>query len=158
MKTGSTNAAKAEAARVLAERRRKVGAFLRARVAQQDMARELGVSIATISRDVQAVLADWKAEQNVDTGAAVAHELATLDADEAQLRTQLAKLRQADAAVGVQMAVYDRIFRIGERRAKLQGLDAATVLKLQGDPAAPLIMRVSEIVYEYPNAAETVED
>lgn len=154
MKAGKTSADRARAAADMAARRRKVAAFLHARVPQQDMARALEVSIATICRDVKAVLADWQADQNIDAGAAVAQELATLDADEMAFRQQLGALRQKDAqllekgtvlvtalTMPSQLGIYDRIFRIMERRAKLLGLDAPTVLRVQGDKDNPLVMQ-----------------
>jgi hypothetical protein len=115
-------AAKAAARQAIADRRRKVAALALARVSQQEIARQLNVSEATISKDLAFARAQWAAERQADIGAERAQELARLAADEAQWRRKL----QAEPGLLGQLGIYDRIHRIGERRAKMLGLDAPT--------------------------------
>lgn len=138
--TRKTPAERAAQANEIAERRRKVAAFLLARVEQREIARQLNVSEATISKDAAAIRVGWRAEATGYIAEATQQELATLNADEAQWRAKLQKASSAAALAaaaqakkdepaepekfGAQLAIYDRILKIMERRARLLGIDA----------------------------------
>ena len=121
--TRKTPAEKAAQANEIAERRRKVAAFLLARVTQREIARQLAVSEATISKDAAAIRADWRDEATAYIAEATQQELATLNADEAQWRAKQ-QIAQKTGTLKDQLAIYDRIMKIMERRARLLGIDA----------------------------------
>ena len=97
------------------QRRVAVASLLTARVPYRQIAERLDISIATVSRDVAALLAQWAREQRPDDrNRWRATELMKLDEMEMALTPQ--------ARRGHEGAV-DRTLRIMERRAKLLGLD-----------------------------------
>lgn len=99
------------------ERRAQVAELLLARKTQREMARELGVRLATINEDVAAIRAEWRERRAVAITEHVARELAALDAAERAIWSQV--------AAGKLLAV-DRLVTIQTRRAALLGLDAPT--------------------------------
>lgn len=127
------------------ERRRQVGALLKARVQQQEIARQLSVDPGTISRDVAAIRKTWQQEYAADYRQARSEELAVLADDERRWRGEMMRLLQdrttkitvdhpdgstetrevpcppfLDSALGV----FDRVFKIMQHRAKLTGIEA----------------------------------
>jgi DNA-binding CsgD family transcriptional regulator len=133
--TRKTTAAKAAQRQATTDRRRQVATLALARVPQQDIARQLAVSEATISRDLRTVRADWGAAAVADLDTLIQQERAVLDADERRWRTQWAGwMPKQDETTGKtppptaeqtagQARCYDRILAIMERRAKLLGID-----------------------------------
>ena len=63
----------------IAERRRLVASLYLRHVHQADIARELGVDQATVSRDITALKEDWRAQALSDVQDRVRRELAELD-------------------------------------------------------------------------------
>jgi hypothetical protein len=139
MKTKPTAADKAANATAVQERRKQVAAYHLARWTQQDIAAKLGVGDATISRDLDALRKGWAAEARADIAQATARELAVLDNDESTWRARMQKAEKP----GDRLGIYDRIFRIMERRAKLLGLDAPTKQDVTTGGAAIQIITVT---------------
>jgi DNA-binding Lrp family transcriptional regulator len=99
-------------------RRVRVAELWARRITQREMARVLGVSEPTISRDVAALTAEWRKEAQAYLDDVKAHELADLDSMERDVAveyTQTHNLRLIDVRL-----------RIKDRRARLLGLDAPT--------------------------------
>ncbi len=84
--TSKTVAGKAARARAIAERRRLVALLLRAVMEQQEVARELGVSEATVSGDVEALKEAWARGAAEDIAEMVVQERSALDVDEVRWR------------------------------------------------------------------------
>lgn len=104
-------------------RRRQVAEYYQQHATQAEIAEMLGVDRATISRDVQAILADWKRAYLVDAEAYVLRDLADLDSLERECST---RLRATGDAVWVL-----RLVQIKARRAKLLGLDAPSKIDIE---------------------------
>lgn len=96
---------------------------------------KLGVGKSTAHRLVEASMVDARAQISASVDEMRADEIARLDG-------MLAKL-YPKAAEGDVNAI-DRVIKIGERRAKLLGLDAPVRVAQGGDPDAPPISTVSE--------------
>lgn len=97
-------------------RRKLVAEYYLQHATESEIAQMLGVGQATISRDIQAILADWKRAYLVDAEAYVLRDLADLDSLERECAT---RLRATGEAIWVL-----RLVQIKGRRAKLLGLDA----------------------------------
>ncbi|MHB8491191.1 MAG: hypothetical protein ACYDA6_03110 [Solirubrobacteraceae bacterium] len=91
-----------------------------ARVSQREIAVLLKVSPATVNLDVKAMRQEWQREAALDIEEWRAQELASLAADEQAWRARMA---QAGDNLPLRLQIYDRVFRIGERRARILGLD-----------------------------------
>jgi len=104
----------------LADRRRQVAGYVLARVPQREIAALLGVAVSTVNGDVSALREEWRLEAQRDLEDWRAEELAALAADEQSLR---ARMIQAAENMQLRLQIYDRILKIGERRARLLGLD-----------------------------------
>lgn len=97
-------------------RRRKVAALLMAGVSDQTtIAEQLGVSNATISRDIKVIEAEWQAAAVQDIAAAKGKDL--------QRTERLIQALWQDAIKGKWLAT-DRIIALMQHRAKLLGLEA----------------------------------
>jgi orotate phosphoribosyltransferase-like protein len=105
------------------DRRQQVAALRRQGRTMAQIARELGVSTATISIDVRAMQVEWQELHRRDHDAWMMTELAKLDALEAAAWEQVA------ASKGRMFGI-DRVLAIMDRRAKLLGLDAPTKIDL----------------------------
>jgi hypothetical protein len=137
---------------IVAQRRIRVADLYRQHVKLTDIAEVVGVSVSTISRDVQAIVKGWQEEAREDIAALRARELAELDRMEAdyilhiaealRLRDEVVPLLRRDMPLAEQGARepvkrspawerYDRSarewaekrMRVKERRAKLMNLD-----------------------------------
>lgn len=100
------------------DRRRQVAALYVRRVNQSDIARQLGVNQATISRDVAALVKQWQKEQAETIEAWRDRDLLELDEMEKDAAIEFSKSKRRDWI--------DTRLKIKERRAKLMGLDAPT--------------------------------
>jgi hypothetical protein len=97
-------------------RRQRVAELWRNRQNQTDIARALGVDQSTISRDIKAIMREWRAMAVADVDEVIGRELAELDGME------------RDAAIRF-AATHDPAWmhlrlRCKERRAKMLGLDS----------------------------------
>ncbi|MGI8587712.1 MAG: hypothetical protein ACR2M0_08510 [Chloroflexia bacterium] len=113
----------------IAVRRREVARLLLARNTQQEIAAELGVSLATVGSDVAVLRSAWLADTHAEREEEVAQECRLLDADEALWRAKMAELIDKDPALAVR--IYDRIDGISARRLqwkRLVGLGEAGLL------------------------------
>lgn len=99
------------------KRRTRIAEMLAERLSYSEMAKRLGVGKSTITRDVRAMLDEWRESRVEDVETQVVVELHTL-----------AKLQQGIAyeANGGDLPSIDRVLKIMERRAKLLGLDSPT--------------------------------
>jgi hypothetical protein len=112
---------------------------------QQDIARQLGVTGATISRDVKRIREEWRKEYAGDYHFILGEDLAILSDDERRWRTEMLKTLQGgyinthirlddgteeERRVWVPpdqmsaLGIYDRILSIMKQRAKLTGVEA----------------------------------
>ena len=98
-------------------RRKSVAANLLAGLNYRQMADALGVSLGTIASDVRIIMGRWQREQVDDTEDYVALELRRLD--------MALNAIWDDVAEGKYGAI-DRLLKIGERRARLLGLNRPT--------------------------------
>lgn len=112
--------------------------MLLGRKTQQQMADELGVGQATISRDVQAVRAEWHAERMQDIEEYITDDLARLAAAESYIWPLI--------VAGKPHAV-DRLLAIMDRRARLLGMDAPQRI----DITHSVEEEVRRIVAEHPD-------
>ncbi len=87
---------------------------------QREIGAILGVSAKTVNFDIKALRHQWLQESLLDIEEWRAQELASLAADEQMWRARMA---QAADDLPLRLQIYDRIFRIGERRARILGLD-----------------------------------
>jgi hypothetical protein len=102
-----------QGARYAAElRRATVGQFLKAGMTQREIARQLGVSLGTVNRDIQILRERWRQEQFDDVEQAMLIDLARID-DAIRAITQ-------DVRSGA-LAAIDRLIRLIELRAQLLG-------------------------------------
>jgi len=95
-------------------RRTRVAAMMLAHRSQRQIASALGVSQATISRDVQAIRREWRQRRMEDATAVVAEEVAKLDAIE---RAILPRVLEGE------LHAIDRLMSVMRQRAQLLGLD-----------------------------------
>jgi hypothetical protein len=64
----------------IVDRRRRVSAFYLQGKSQAEIAKDLGVVISTVCKDLKAIQAEWRASTTTDFNAARAKELAAIDA------------------------------------------------------------------------------
>jgi predicted transcriptional regulator len=102
------------------ERRRKVAGLYLSRVKQEDIARQLGVSQPTVSLDIKAILAEYRAERHEQ----IDREAAELDAMEQQAAAGFTRRKDRQWL--------ETRLKIKDRRAKLLGLDAPTKQEVSG--------------------------
>ena len=131
-------------------RRRQVAALLVSRVQQQDIARQLQVGEATISRDIAALRARWRDAADIDIADKMLQDVAALDADERQWRARMSD-PQNPPSLPLRLGIYDRILRIMERRADLLGLNAPTKTEVGGLNGGPLVV---EYVHDWRGPAD----
>lgn len=117
----------AQKAAEIAERRRVVASLLAKRMPQFEIAKTVGVSTATISRDITAIKAAWLEEAKQDVEVVIARELAELEDME------------DDAAQAQSDPVwFEKRLKVKERKAKMLGLDAATKSEIAGKNGGPI--------------------
>jgi len=114
----------------LAERRRRVAKFYLNKMSQANIAEKLGVSQATISRDVAHLFKQWQKDAKVDIAQRVGYELAKLESLETDCAIQFAKTKEES---WVRLRI-----RIQERVAKMLGLDAPTKSEITGAGGGPV--------------------
>jgi hypothetical protein len=100
----------------LLDRRRKIAVLYLRHIDQVTIAQQLGVTQATVSRDLKALTQRWLAESVEAVSTVKARELAELDDIERECAMQF--------YIEKDPAWLDRRFKCKERRAKLLGLDA----------------------------------
>ncbi len=116
------------------ERRRKVLALYLSCVTQPQIAKQIGVDQATVSRDLKAC----RAELRIERDELIEREAATLDAIERECAVRY----QGDKS-GEWL---DRRIKCMDRRSKLLGLDAPTKQQLSGDDGGPVQVVIREVV------------
>jgi len=108
-----------------------------------EIGEKLGVGKSTAHRLIEASMADARAQILASVDELRAEEVSRLDG-------MLAKLYPKAAEGDVQ--AIDRVVKIGERRAKLLGLDAPVRTALQGGGEdAPAIVTESKVMFYMPN-------
>lgn len=106
-------------------RRVKVTSILLSGITDQGkIAESVGVSNATISRDIKAIEAQWKVQASEDIAAARGQDLQRLE--------RLIAGTWDDARKG-HLGAIDRVVKLLERRAKMLGYDAPERMALFGD-------------------------
>lgn len=151
----------AKVASAVAERRRKVAALDLRHVDQVDIARQLDVDQSTVSRDLAALRAEWRAAAVADTDERAARELAELDDMERDCAVQFARTHDR-GWMTARLAIKDR-------RAALLGLDAPHRTELSGRGGGPIDLRVHPeflqvqtvillALERYPEARQAVAD
>jgi sigma54-dependent transcription regulator len=99
---------------MLAQRRQKVSALRLMHYTQREIAAEIGVSVATVNRDLAVVRAEWADRRTQSYESWVAEELAKIDLlERAILPSAIAGDDKAQA----------RIVQFMDRRARMMGLD-----------------------------------
>lgn len=101
----------------IASRRQQVAALRMSHWTQTEIAKAVGVSVATVNRDLQAVREDWAERRDAAYSSWVAEELAKLDALERSWLPRALKVQDAD------VSAVREVLRVMDRRAKLLGLD-----------------------------------
>ena len=99
----------------IAQRRVQVAALRLAHLSQPEIARQVGVALATVNADLQALRKEWAERRLTSYEEWLEEELAKLD----RLERSLLPL-----AIQGKVTVVDRVLAIMDRRAKLLGLDA----------------------------------
>jgi hypothetical protein len=118
-------------------RRRKVARLYARKITQAEIAQSLGVDQANVSRDVQAIEAQWRREAQAEVGAIRAQELAELrDMERDVVSHQTKATSDRDRA----RWVAERL-KIKARVAALMGLDAPVVLEHTGRDGGPIDVR-----------------
>jgi Trp operon repressor len=98
----------------LAERRQKVSALRLMHYTQREIAVELGVSVATINRDLAVVRAEWAERRSQSYESWVGEELAKIDLLERAI---------LPAAISGDDKAQARLVQFMDRRARMMGLD-----------------------------------
>lgn len=127
------------------DRRRKVAAMIRLRAPRSDICRQLNISAPTLTRDVKAVIAEWRRERTASYDDHVATEIAILADDERRWRQEMICASQAKTVTrtvkgsdgeeqtvivdeppnfDLALSMYDRVMTIVKRRHALLGVDA----------------------------------
>jgi hypothetical protein len=106
----------------------------------QEIADALSIGLATAHRYVKAAMADARAQITAQADELRAEELSRLDG---MLAGLWPRARRGEAVA------VDRVLKIGERRAKLLGLDAPTRTALQGggEDAPPIVTEARVTIY-----------
>lgn len=114
-----------------AQRQREALRLFNEGLQQFEIAAELGVSGATISRDLGFIREQTLEATKQERLEWLARELSKLDMDEADLRYELRGRDNPDMRPKLRerLQIRDRILRIQERRAKLLGLDSPSQLR-----------------------------
>jgi len=99
---------------LLAERRQRVSALRLMHYTQREIAAELGVSVATVNRDLAVVRAEWAERRSQSYETWVAEELAKLDLIERAI---------LPAAISGDDKAQARLVQFMDRRARMMGLD-----------------------------------
>jgi Trp operon repressor len=99
---------------LLAERRQRVSALRLMHYTQREIAAELGVSVATVNRDLAVVRAEWAERRSQSYESWVGEELAKLDLLERAI---------LPAAISGDDKAQARLVQFMDRRARMMGLD-----------------------------------
>lgn len=148
-KTGRTPSA-SRAARAVASverdrRRVRIAELLLEEKLQHEIAEEIGVSRPTVTREVQALRAEWRATAAERINHERDQELAKLSRDESFLRAKM----HARGLRPVQVAlIYDRVLRLIERRSKILGLDQPQRVQAQIEIAGEARARVELVDHD----------
>ena len=122
------------------ERRRKVAVLYLHRVRQIDIARQLHVAQATVSRDLKALEKQWLRESTEMLAQVKAREVAELD----EMEEEAARRYQEQKS----LKWFKARLALKEQRAKLLGLNAATSVDVTsaGEPLSTDSIVVWEVV------------
>lgn len=104
------------------QRRDQVALLLAQGLRIRQISELLKVGSSTVHRDIQVIRRHYQARQTLSYGRKVAEEMLKLD--------ELEKGIMVRARRG-ELGAIDRVLRIQERRAKLQGLDAPVTQKIE---------------------------
>lgn len=136
--------------REVIDRRVKVAQLRLAGVHDQaQIARQLGVSQPTISRDFKALDAQFRATAAQDIAAAKGMDLQRLE-------LLISKIWVKATGKEVSLAAIDRIDKLLARRAKLLGLDAPTTVRIIQDEAEKIAVEFGLTVADVLAEAEAI--
>ena len=119
-------------------RRATIGQFLKAGMTQREIARQLGVSLGTVNRDIQILRERWRQEQFDDVEQSMLLDLARIE-DAIRAITQ-------DVRSGNLPAI-DRLVRLIELRAQLLGYKWLHQAEIDWRIEAVNLIRAGQIAY-----------
>ena len=137
-------ASKARKRHEMEERRVQVAELWTLHLEQHEMAKKLGVSDATISRDVAWLAEQWRRRSEEEVGEIKACEIADLDAMERRLAIILTKRGENISAADLARLTDCRL-HVKERRAKQLGLDAPAKSEVTGSDGGPVKVVVDHV-------------
>jgi len=111
----------------VAIRRRQVAQLALSYVPQYVIAERLGVSTATVSRDMQAIRSEWREDAKADVQAILMREVQSLDRLESQLWGVFVA---SNTATEDRLRTANTILRCKERRAKYYGFDQPDLIDI----------------------------
>lgn len=120
----------------VAERRRQVAMMYASHMSQAEIAKRLGVHVATISRDVAVIEAEWMDQAAISLGQRRARELAELDDIEYNAADSFSEDKNP--------RWLEVRLKCKERRAKLLGFDAASKVEISGAAGRPVEVKILE--------------
>lgn len=121
----------------IAERRHRVARLCARKLTQREIARTLGISQATVSRDVGEIEKQWMAEARAELDSHRARELSELQAMERDLATIAAT--DPDPSVKIRAMAERR--QVKARIASMIGLDAPAKHEHTGKDSGPIETR-----------------
>lgn len=130
---------RANDAEIEARRRKVASALLAGSDNFTSIAKELGVSKPTISRDVKAIEAQWRAEAMQDISAAKGRDLRRTE--------RMIGAMWAKALAGDERSA-KMVLDLMQHRAKLLGLNAPEKRELTGMEGEPLVIQIQRLAKE----------
>lgn len=131
--------ARANATDIEARRRKVASALLAGSDNFTTIAKELGVSLPTISRDVKAIEEQWRAEAMQDISAAKGRDIKRSE--------RLIGAMWTKALNGNERAA-KMVLDLMQHRAKLLGLNAPEKRELTGNEGEPLSIQIRRVIKE----------
>lgn len=131
--------ARTSATDIEARRRKVASALLAGSDNFTSIAKELGVSLPTISRDVKAIEAQWQAEAVQDISAAKGRDLRR---SERMIGAMWPKALNGDERAA------KMVLDLMQHRAKLLGLNAPEKRELTGMEGEPLVIQIQRLAKE----------
>lgn len=128
----------------VADRRRKVAALLLQQRSVADISKELNLGRQTIYNDAHWVRREWKQESLGSYGDLVTREVMALNEDERKLREKWVE----EKSTSTWLRIYDRIFRVGDKRAELLGLYSFDGRSITPERARALVQSLVQIVLD----------
>jgi hypothetical protein len=125
--------ARAQKRTEVAARRKRVAELHIAKISQIQIAKEVGVSNAQVSRDLVKIRAQWREEYLADMNKVMLRELATLDDLERRTRARIVTCPEDERIAFCRLQ--ETVIKIMDRRAKFLGMDAPQKIAVEGATA-----------------------